>query len=43
MPRFGRELRIEVTVEFVRHRIKATVTKKPFFDVPRKREVVKPA
>ncbi len=36
----GRELRIEVTVEFVRHRIKATVTRKPVFDVPRKREVI---
>ena len=36
----GRELRIEATVEFTRHRIKATVVKKPFFDVPRKRAVV---
>ncbi len=36
----GRELQIEITVEFVRHTIKATVVKKPFFDVPRKRAVV---
>ena len=36
----GRELRIEITVEFTRHRIKATVVKKPFYDVPRKRAVV---
>ena len=36
----GRELRIEVTVEYVRHRIKATVVKKPFFDPPRKRAVI---
>ena len=35
----GQELRIEATVEFVRHRIKATVAKKPFFDPPRKRLV----
>ena len=36
----GRELSIEVTVEFARHRVKATVARKPFFDVPRKREVI---
>jgi aminomethyltransferase len=33
----GQELRIEVTVEYVRHKVKATVRKKPFFDPPRKR------
>ncbi|MHC4430104.1 MAG: glycine cleavage T C-terminal barrel domain-containing protein [Planctomycetota bacterium] len=37
----GQELRMEVTVEYIRHRIKATVAKKPFFDPPRKRKVVK--
>ena len=35
--RVGEELKIEVTVEYVRHKVKATVTKKPFFDPPRKR------
>ena len=34
----GEELRIEITVEYVRHRVKATVRPKPFFDPPRKRE-----
>ena len=33
----GEELKIEVTVEYVRHKVKATVAKKPFFDPPRKR------
>ena len=36
--RIGEELNIEVTVEYVRHRVKATVRKKPFFDPARKRE-----
>ncbi len=36
--RVGEELKIEVTVEYVRHKVKATVSKKPFFDPPRKRE-----
>jgi aminomethyltransferase len=36
----GQTLQIETTVEFVRHRIKATVVETPFFDVPRKREVI---
>ncbi|MCH2133707.1 MAG: aminomethyltransferase family protein [Phycisphaerales bacterium] len=36
----GQELQIECTVEYVRHRIKATVSKKPFFDPPRKRSVI---
>ncbi len=35
--RVGEELRIEVTVEYVRHRVTATVRDKPFFDPPRKR------
>ncbi len=35
--RIGEELRIEVTVEYVRHTVKATVAKKPFFDPERKR------
>ena len=35
--RIGEVLNIEVTVEYVRHKVKATVTKKPFFDPPRKR------
>ncbi|MBT8484932.1 MAG: aminomethyl transferase family protein [Phycisphaerales bacterium] len=35
----GQTLRIETTVEFVRHRITATVVEKPFFDPPRKRAV----
>lgn len=34
----GTELQIEVTVEFVRKRVKATVVKKPFFDPERKRK-----
>ncbi|MFQ5489956.1 MAG: aminomethyltransferase family protein [Phycisphaerae bacterium] len=34
----GQTLRIEVTAEYVRHQIKATVCKKPFFDPPRKKE-----
>jgi aminomethyltransferase len=33
----GTELQIEVTVEYVRHRARAVVTKKPFFDPERKR------
>ena len=33
----GNVLQIEVTVEYVRHLVKATVRKKPFFDPPRKR------
>ncbi len=33
----GEELRIDVLVEYVRHSIKATVIKKPFFDPERKR------
>jgi aminomethyltransferase len=33
----GEVLSIEVTVEYVRHRVKATVAQKPFFDPPRKR------
>ena len=36
--RVGEELKIEVTVEYVRHKVKATVIKKPFFDPPRKKE-----
>jgi aminomethyltransferase len=36
--RVGEELKIEVTVEYVRHKVKATVSKKPFFDPPRKKE-----
>jgi aminomethyltransferase len=36
----GQELGIEATVEFTRHRIKATVARKPFFDPPRKRAVI---
>ncbi len=36
--RVGEELSIEVTVEYVRHKVKATVRKKPFFDPARKRE-----
>lgn len=38
--RVGRKLLLETTVQYVRHRIKATVVSKPFFDVPRKREVI---
>ena len=34
----GTELDFEVTVEYRRRRVTATVTKKPFFDPPRKRE-----
>lgn len=33
----GTELRIEITVEYERKRVKATVVKKPFFDPERKR------
>lgn len=33
----GEELRIEMTVEYVRHRVKATVRPKPFFDPERKK------
>ncbi len=33
----GTVLRKEVTVEYVRHAVKATVVKKPFFDPPRKK------
>ena len=33
----GTELKIEVTVEYVRHAVRAIVAKKPFFDPPRKR------
>lgn len=33
----GEELRLELTVEYVRHRVKATVRERPFFDPPRKR------
>ena len=36
--RVGEELSIEVTVEYVRHKVKATVCKKPFFDPARKRQ-----
>ena len=36
----GEELRIECTVEYERHKIKATIEKKPFFDPPRKRSVL---
>jgi glycine cleavage system aminomethyltransferase T len=32
----GTVLQIEVTVEAVRHRVKATVVKTPFFNPPRK-------
>ncbi len=33
----GQRLRIEVTVEYVRESVRATVVKKPFFDPPRKK------
>ena len=33
----GTRVQIELTVEFVRHRVPATVAKTPFFDPPRKR------
>ena len=33
----GNKLKIEVTVEYERKRINATVTRKPFFDPERKR------
>lgn len=33
----GEELAIEMTVEYVRHRVKATVRPRPFFDPERKR------
>jgi glycine cleavage system aminomethyltransferase T len=32
----GSQLQMEVTVEAVRHRVKATVVKTPFFDPKRK-------
>ena len=35
--KIGTELEIEVTVEYVRHRAHAVVTKKPFFDPERKK------
>jgi len=35
----GRRLRVEVTTEFQRRRVTATVTATPFFDPPRKRSV----
>ena len=35
----GERLKMEVTVEHVRHRVTATVREKPFFDPPRKRAV----
>ena len=35
--RLGDELRVEVTVEYVRHPVRAVVRKKPFFDPERKR------
>ncbi len=38
----GTELRIEITVEYVRERVKATVCRKPFFDPPRKKACDKP-
>ncbi len=37
--RIGEELLIEVTVEYVRHTVPATIVKKPFFDPPRKKKV----
>ena len=33
----GTRLRVELTVEFVRHKVSATVSRMPFFDPPRKR------
>ena len=33
----GTKLQMEVTVEYVRHTVTATVCKRPFFDPPRKR------
>ena len=35
--KIGSELNMEVTVEFVRRKVKATVVKKPFFNPPRKK------
>jgi aminomethyltransferase len=35
----GEKLKIEVTVEYVRHRVTATVSETPFFDPGRKRSV----
>jgi glycine cleavage system aminomethyltransferase T len=32
----GTELQFEITVEAVRHRVRATVVKTPFFNPPRK-------
>jgi glycine cleavage system aminomethyltransferase T len=36
----GTQLQIEVTVEAVRHKVKATVVKTPFFDPKRKTAAV---
>ncbi len=36
--RIGNKLRIELTVEYVRHKVTATVCKKPFFNPERKRK-----
>jgi glycine cleavage system aminomethyltransferase T len=36
--KIGTELEIEITVEYVRYRARAVVTKKPFFDPERKKE-----
>ncbi len=38
----GTELQIEVTVEYVRHKVRAVVAKKPFFDPSRKRTLPEP-
>ena len=35
--KLGTVLRMEVTAEYVRHTVSAVVTKRPFFDPPRKR------
>lgn len=37
LARPGTRVLVELTVEFVRHKVPATVTKTPFFDPPRKR------
>ena len=34
----GTRLQIELTAEYRRHRVSATVTPTPFFDPPRKRD-----
>jgi glycine cleavage system aminomethyltransferase T len=39
----GKELEIEVTVEYERRRCRATVVKTPFFDPARKKAVGRPA